>query len=184
MSDEEAMLLPDVTVRFLNAAKNGRDVVATAKLGDNLLAVGDANGVELPRACRTGLCGSCTCVLKDPRAVKTSTNPKEGFATIRACSTKCFLPPGETEMIIDVNVMRQRATAKSKSERPDYGQIAAKETFSNPMARFSGNWEKEFRPQWELGTSGPGMGMGGGGSNPPSSEEMSIMSRKGSHSLL
>lgn len=63
-------------------------------LGSNLLAVGDKNGVKLPRACRTGLCGSCTCEVKDFNAIVTSTNPREGFATIRACSTKCFLPEG------------------------------------------------------------------------------------------
>lgn len=163
MSKEEMMLLPEVTVRFINTA-NGKDVVAKALLGDNLLAVGDSNGVKLPRACRTGLCGSCTCELKDPAAIQTSSNPRDGYATIRACSTKCFVPDGEQEMVVDVGRMRRLA---EKSYAPDYGQRAAKETYSDPMKRFSGDWEKEFRPQWELtSTSKLPMGQVGAGSDP------------------
>lgn len=165
MSKEEMMLLPEVIVRFVNTV-NGRDIVAKALLGDNLLAVGDANGVKLPRACRTGLCGSCTCELKDPAAIQTSSNPRDGFATIRACSTKCFVPDGEQEMVVDVGRMRRMA---EKDSRPDYGQQAAKETFSDPMKRFSGDWEKEFRPQWELtatSTSKLPTGQVGAGSDP------------------
>ena len=48
----------------------------------------------------SGLCGSCTCEVKDPAAI-------DGFATIRACSANVFVPPGEQEMIVDVYRLRQ-----------------------------------------------------------------------------
>lgn len=69
-------------------------------LGANLLVVGDEAGVKLPRACRTGLCGSCTCEVKDNNAI-------DGFATIRACSANVFIQEGENEMVVDVYRMKQ-----------------------------------------------------------------------------
>lgn len=30
------------------------------------MQVGDRAGVSIPRACVTGICGTCTCDLKDP----------------------------------------------------------------------------------------------------------------------
>jgi ferredoxin len=90
-----------ITVRFINTV-GGKDVTAKAEPGANLMVVGDSVGVKLPRACRTGLCGSCTCEMADPLAIKTATNPRDGFATIRACSVKCFVPEGMEEMVIDV----------------------------------------------------------------------------------
>lgn len=136
---EETYLLPNITIRFINTA-NEFDVVTSCPLGSNLLAVADAAGVRLPRACRTGLCGSCTTEVKDPNAAVTKSSPRPGFATVRACSVKCFIPEGETEMIIDV-------------ERTTQGQrksTVSGEVYADPMARFSGDWEKDFRPRWEL----------------------------------
>ena len=52
----------------------------------NLLAIGDHDGIRLPRACRTGLCGTCTCEVKDPEVIVTVTNARAGFATIRTVS--------------------------------------------------------------------------------------------------
>lgn len=40
------------------------------------------------------------------------------------------------------------------------------------MARFSGNWEKEFRPQWELGKSDIGVGQVGVASDPGNSKKI------------
>ena len=165
-----------ITVRFVNTV-GGRDVVVKVEPGSNLLAVGDNNGVALPRACRTGLCGSCTCEVKDPEAIKTATNPRDGFATIRACSTKCFVPDGMDEMVVDVYRMRARAEAKVDAAGAGGagGAAAAAAAYVDPMARFSGNWEKEFRPQWELEKSqlammgqGQGQGQVGGASDPRS----------------
>jgi hypothetical protein len=34
------------------------------------------------------------------------------------------------------------------------------------MARFSGDWEKEFRPQWELTKAREGRGLAGAASDP------------------
>jgi ferredoxin len=97
-----------ITVRFINTV-NGKDVVVDdVPMGSNLLAVGDKAGVKLPRACRTGLCGSCTCDVKDPLAIATPTNSRDGFATIRACSTKCFVPDGLEEMVVDVHRMQRK----------------------------------------------------------------------------
>jgi ferredoxin len=101
-----------IRVRFINTV-SGKDVVVdNVPRGSNLLAIGDNAGVKLPRACRTGLCGSCTCEVKDPLAIATATNPRDGFATIRACSTKCYVPDGLDEMVVDVHRM-QRKPAKA-----------------------------------------------------------------------
>eukprot|EP01038_Epipyxis_sp_PR26KG_P012991 gene12991-17420_t len=136
-------------VKFINTP-NGKDVIVDdVPFGSNLMAVGDKAGVVLPRACRTGLCGSCTCDLQDPIAIATSTNPRDGFATIRACSTKCFVPEGMDAMIIDVQRMRKRKPSKT----PESAVPVAyndDEDDNDPMARFSGNWEKDFKPLWEL----------------------------------
>jgi len=164
-----------ITVRFINTP-SGKDVVTSVEAGSNLLAVGDKAGVVLPRACRTGLCGSCTCEMQDPEAIATSTNPRDGFATIRACSTKCFVPNGMDEMIVDVIRMKQRV--EEARNRGAGGAIGTKDgkvlvgmiSNADPMARFSGDWEKEFRPQWELGTKTMTQGVGqvGGASDPRS----------------
>lgn len=99
-----------ITVRFINNL-SGKDISIEVEEGSNLLAMGDMAGVKLPRACRTGLCGSCTCEVQDPQAIATATNPRDGFATIRACSAKCYVPPGMQEMVIDVYRMKSRADA-------------------------------------------------------------------------
>jgi len=106
-------IIPMVTVRFINTV-DGNDVIAHVPMGSNLLATGDGVGVKLPRACRTGLCGSCTCDVQDPNAIATKTNPRDGFATIRACSAKCSVPEGMTEMVVDVHRMRKTATAAAR----------------------------------------------------------------------
>jgi ferredoxin len=155
-----------ISVRFTNTLQ-GKDIVAIVPAGANLLAVGDENGVKLPRACRTGLCGSCTCEVQDPLAIKTDTNPREGYATIRACSSKCFIPPGMTEMVVDVQRMKNRAVAQSTNTKINgvkkLGTL--EDNYVDPMARFTGNWEKEFRPQWELAKE-KGVGQVGAASNP------------------
>lgn len=164
-----------ITVRFVNTV-SGKDVVTQVEPGSNLLMAGDNCGVKLPRACRTGLCGSCTCEIKDPEAISTATNPRDGYATIRACSTKCFVPQGMDEMVIDVYRMQNRAVEK-ETVSAGGGAASGGAGYTDPMARFSGtsesnvsssphlyatishqykrlvyvgNWEKEFRPQWEL----------------------------------
>jgi ferredoxin len=112
-SEEQSFEAETIRVRFINTATGKDVVVENVPAGSNLLAVGDNAGVRLPRACRTGLCGSCTCDLKDPAAIATKTNPREGFATIRACSTKCFVPEGLEEMVIDVHRMSRKAKPTS-----------------------------------------------------------------------
>ena len=107
-----------ITVRFINTV-SGKDVIVdNVERGSNLLAVGDNAGISLPRACRTGLCGSCTCEVQDPNAIATTTNPRDGYATLRACSTKCFVPEGMKEMVVDVHRMK-----KTKKITPKVGDI-------------------------------------------------------------
>ena len=126
------MNVPLVNVRFINT-RSGKDVITNVPLGANLLTVGDQAGISLPRACRTGLCGSCTCEVKDPAAI-------DGYATIRACSANVFVPSGESEMIVDVYRMREgqvgglgrKGGAANGAEADD---IVA---FTDPMARFAG----------------------------------------------
>ena len=111
---------PMVTVRFVNTV-NGKDVVAVVEQGSNLLFVGDQAGVKLPRSCRTGLCASCTCEVQDPQAIATPSNPRDGYATIRACSTKCYVPPGMEEMVVDVYRMQNRVPVKSRGSTSNAG---------------------------------------------------------------
>ena len=125
-----------ITVRFVNTV-SGKDVVTQVEPGSNLLNVGDNCGVKLPRACRTGLCGSCTCEIKDPEAISTATNPRDGYATIRACSTKCVVPEGMDEMVIDVYRMQNRAVEK-ESVSAGGGAGSGGAGYTDPMARFSG----------------------------------------------
>ena len=143
----EEMSENTLTVRFINTI-SGKDVVVNGvKEGSNLLFIGDSAGVKLPRACRTGLCGSCTCEVKDPAAIATATNPRDGFATLRACSTKCYIPEGLDEMVVDVRRMKGTTTIKSGKGGVDVEVI---ETAANPLERFAGDWELEFKPKWEL----------------------------------
>jgi ferredoxin len=126
--DDSSMYEPrEITVRFINTI-SGKDVVVKAKEGENLLFLGDKAGVSLPRACRTGLCGSCTCELQDPAAVSSSSNPREGFATIRACSVDCFVPNGMEEMVVDVQRMRKKKEGADSTaaleEETDYVSIS------------------------------------------------------------
>ncbi|EWM23547.1 expressed unknown protein [Nannochloropsis gaditana] len=80
-----------IQVRFINTP-DGNDVVTTAQEGDNLMKVGDKAGISIPRACCTGLCGTCTSDLRDPSyTFKGEDKPagaREGYQTIRACSTQ------------------------------------------------------------------------------------------------
>lgn len=152
-----------MTVRFINTP-SGKDVVAEVETGSNLLFIGDKFGVKLPRACRTGLCGSCTCEVKDPSAIQTDSNPRAGFATVRACSTKCFVHPGQSEMVVDVYRMQNKVPNRDGVLVPNLdkeGGVAV-----DPMARFGDNWEADFRPSWSTTSASSGAGQVGVGSNP------------------
>lgn len=83
----------DVPVRFINTP-NGKDVEARAFTGANLLRVADKAGVEIPRGCLSGLCGSCTSDI-----VMTERNG--GTQMVRACQTGVAVAPDETEMVVD-----------------------------------------------------------------------------------
>jgi hypothetical protein len=111
--EEEPSTPATIKVRFINTI-DGKDVIANANAGDNLLNVGDKVGVKLPRACRTGLCASCTCDVQDPNAQATASNPRDGFVVLRACSTKCFVPEGMEEMVVDVYRMKKTANAAAR----------------------------------------------------------------------
>ena len=139
--------VPTISIRFTNTP-SGKDILIDAPMGGNLMQVGDKNGVVIPRACRTGLCGTCTVEVKDPNAIATTSNPKPGYATLRACSTKCFLPEGVTEMVVDMGKITEMN--KANDGEGDEGLIVEKNRASNPLARFSGDWEREFKPSWEL----------------------------------
>ncbi|CAN8073130.1 unnamed protein product [Agarophyton chilense] len=110
----------EIAVRFINTP-SGQPIVAAAKPGDNLLAVGDSVGVHIPRACQTGLCGSCTCDVLDPSA-------PDGRQTVRACQTRAIPFNSSTELVVDVARMKVAARAK------------------NPMARFE-NLDTEYVPR-------------------------------------
>lgn len=87
----------EIGVRFINTP-SGNDVVAAATPGDQLLHVGDGVGVQIPRACQSGLCGSCTCDIVDESA-------EGGVQTVRACQTSVMAVDGK-EMVVDVSRMK------------------------------------------------------------------------------
>lgn len=110
----------ELAVRFTNTP-HGDDVVVGAKPGDILLAVGDSAGIRIPRACVSGICGSCTCDIVDP-------NSPDGVQTIRACQTPVQDMDGSAEMVIDLSRMRETRMRKQ----------------SDPMARFN-NIDTEYK---------------------------------------
>lgn len=99
----------EVGVRFINTP-SGSDVVAAARPGEPLLAVGDSVGIRIPRACQSGLCGSCTCDVLDSTL-------EEGRQTIRACQAKVAIPDGGPELIVDVERMKAARTMKDPMAR-------------------------------------------------------------------
>jgi len=125
--DEDNM----VRVRFVNIPPPSSslappdEVVVLAKKGSNLLRVGDDNGVKVPRACRTGLCGTCTAVLTDP-TWPGDENTEPGYQTIRCCNAGAMTPAGCEEMIVDLN------------PGGEGGEVI------NPMARFDDGWETSY----------------------------------------
>jgi len=130
---------PKCPVRFINTPQ-GRDLVTEAKVGDLLLDVADSVGIHIPRGCKSGMCGSCTCDLKDPEwsaaaQSETSTTGQAGFQMVRACSTKVMLLAQQQEFVVDLFRMRD--------------QQANGEEMKDPMARFSGDWETEFVPDYK-----------------------------------
>ena len=145
-----------ITVRYTNTI-SGKDLITNVRRGENLLFHSDKSGIALPRACRTGLCGSCTVDIKDSTTITSDTSPREGFATIRACSARCFVPQGEKEMVVDVYRLSGKSITQSSSSSSSSLSSSTSSLDSdsniktkNPMARFGDNWEAEFKPQWEL----------------------------------
>jgi len=108
----------EVAVRFTNTP-SGRDVIAAATPGDGLLAVSDSVGVSIPRACQSGLCGTCTCDILDPSF-------PGGVQTVRACQTGVVAPTDGRELVVDVARMK-----------------VVKGRVRNPMARFD-NLDTEY----------------------------------------
>ncbi|GMI36735.1 hypothetical protein TeGR_g14900, partial [Tetraparma gracilis] len=118
-----------IRVRFRNVPGVPGDVVVQSRVGVNLLALGDANEVKIPRACRTGLCGTCTADLVDPSwPGGGDAGGAPGLQAIRCCSAKTVLPLGMDEMIIDLS----------------RGSESSGEPVSNPMARFDDGWENDY----------------------------------------
>lgn len=160
--DENSITEGTIRVRFINTVNKKDVVVDGVKEGANLLAIGDSAGVKLPRACRTGLCGSCVCEVKDPAAVASPSNPRAGFAVLRACSTKCFVPEGQDEMVVDVYRMQKKKTPQGLSPEElllqNIDDFETESDMSDAMARFSDDWELDFKPNWELSSDAVGAG--------------------------
>ena len=170
-NEEEDM----ITVRYTNTI-SGKDLITNVKRGENLLFHSDQSGIALPRACRTGLCGSCTVDIKDSSTMTSDTSPREGFATVRACSARCFLPPGEKEMVVDVYRLSGKSITSSSSSSLSSSTLHSEINVKakDPMARFGDNWEAEFKPQWELDKP-----VGGRGGAPSSKTEKACPKCKG-----
>ena len=130
----------EIPVRFINSPNNfpsngKNDIIAIAKKGDILLKVADSVNINLPRGCLSGLCGSCTCDIKDLSAGK-----ENNFKSI-ACACSTIISSNFTdefgEIVVDVYRMVDKTTNKEKI---------------NPMQRFSklDDPNKGFKPRWKL----------------------------------
>lgn len=109
----------EIAVRFINTPM-GYDVVAAAKPGDPLLGVSDSVGICIPRACQSGLCGTCTCDVLDNTA-------ESGRQTIRACQAGVVIPDNNTELVVDVARMKTARAGKdpmARFENLDTGYVA------------------------------------------------------------
>ena len=51
-------------------------------------------------------------------------------------------------MVVDMGKITEMN--KANDGEGDEGLIVEKNRASNPLARFSGDWEREFKPSWEL----------------------------------
>ena len=185
--EEEEKEKTKIPVRFINVPphiNDGKDIVTVGNLNENLLFLAEKAGLNIPRACRTGLCGTCTADVQDPNFVgedetsdskdggdeKNNSEPSSGETTgvfgytgrtgwqiVRTCTTNVMLLPGTEEMVVDVHRMR-RKKKKSKKSNPSVVSEAneeademKEESITNPMERFSGDWEREFRPDYKEG---------------------------------
>merc|ERR1711968_430203 len=68
------------------------------------------------------------------------------MGTIRACSANVFLSPGKDEMVIDVYRMQSGQVGGVRRKNKESSDIdeEANSQYTDPMARFSGDWEKSF----------------------------------------
>ena len=153
----------EVTVRFINTPA-GEDVTTTAELGEVLMQVGDRVGIAVPRGCRTGLCGACTCDIQDPTwkaaaalsapgAPKRAGDlgPRDGWQTVRACSAEVALPAGCDELVVDVFRM---AAAQKRRKAGAVGEEVEADAPSNAFASFDGDWEKDYVPAYKQKPTG------------------------------
>merc|ERR1712146_358553 len=167
--------IPD---RFINVpphVNDGKDIVAVGKLNDNLLSLAENAGLNIPRACRTGLCGTCTADVQDPNFVaedasnETSDEEKDsatekgvfgytgrtGWQIVRTCTTNVMLLPGTEEMVVDVHRMKRKKKKSKKLNPQNDGTTDSsesnEESVTIPMERFSGDWERDFRPDYKDG---------------------------------
>eukprot|EP00292_Cryptomonas_paramecium_P022206 CAMPEP_0113696256 /NCGR_PEP_ID=MMETSP0038_2-20120614/21377_1 /TAXON_ID=2898 /ORGANISM="Cryptomonas paramecium" /LENGTH=168 /DNA_ID=CAMNT_0000618935 /DNA_START=142 /DNA_END=645 /DNA_ORIENTATION=+ /assembly_acc=CAM_ASM_000170 len=121
-----------VAVRFINtpgrSPSNGKnDIVAVAKPGEILLAVGDRVGLHIPRGCLLGLCGTCTCDVENPAYPGSR-------GILRACSTEVRVPEGCDEMVVDMRRMT------SKAGKPKFDPMARFEKLDDPHEGFKARW--------------------------------------------
>ncbi len=140
-----------VRVRFKNVPGQG-DIVVLSQPGRNILTLGDENGIKVPRACRTGLCGTCTADLVDPSwpGDDPALGGKPGVQMIRCCSAGVMLPNGCEEMVIDLH--RNSGSGDSKDSTPA----------TNPMARFDDDWETSYVADYQKSDRGDKKGAEGG----------------------
>lgn len=135
-----------VTVRFVNYNRSGETVKKQVSKGMNVLNVADDAGVQIPRNCRSGLCGSCTADMVDP---SWQVGDRPGFQTIRLCASGAVTPEGCDEMVIDC--WRQISNSPEMDEN---GLPVESSKVSVPMERFGDNWENDFTPDFKSGGSG------------------------------
>lgn len=96
-------------MRFINTP-SGTDILTPATPNENLLKVSDSAQLHIPRACQSGLCGSCTVDIID------ASHP-DGRQTVRACQTGALVPDGGCELIVDVERMKSTKGRRDPMKR-------------------------------------------------------------------
>ena len=94
---------------FTSQWTSGKEYTVTeANVGDLLLDVADSVGIHIPRGCKSGLCGSCTCDLKDPEWSAAAQSVTVSLAVARWCWSTVSGAGSELEWHTSLPVQEQR----------------------------------------------------------------------------
>jgi len=149
-NDKNKINQAKIPIRFINYRGIGSEKLVYAEPGSNILSVSDEYGVNIPRQCRSGLCGTCTSDIQDPTW---NTGERVGYQTIRACQAAATLPKGCRELVIDCyrmiddSLQKVKDTASIQTEKNNNNTKKVADLMKN--YKRSKNLPKNFEDGWE-----------------------------------